>query len=89
MTGPIADRRQSAREAFWDSTLPTRGVAAAIETATRVKITEDVVKAYGAARRKPGCTCSPQACPHGGHVNARRLAGLRAAFEAAGFEVTE
>lgn len=47
---PIADRRQRAREHAWDHYLPAvpgvaAGVEAAIEVATQVKITNDIVLA--------------------------------------------
>jgi hypothetical protein len=82
----LADRRQRAREAFYDSAgdvnNPADPLEAAIETATRVQITPEMIEAFGdawhatqvsGASRRPGD---------------RRRAGLIAAFRAAGFEVT-
>lgn len=85
----LADRRQRAREAAYDepawqlaSADEVNRIAAAIETATRVQITPEMIEAFGdawhatqvsGASRRPGD---------------RRRAGLIAAFRAAGFEVT-
>lgn len=82
---PIADRRQRAREAGQDEfggsyggVLPDAATAidAAIEVATQVKITPDIVRAfadaYGVNALAAGTTES-----------------LIAAFRAAGFEVVE
>lgn len=78
----IDDRRQRAREAFYDTpgcvADPDTALTEAIETATRVQVSPDVAEAY--------------------RVRLRELLGkqtpsdelvLRAAFEAAGFEVVE
>lgn len=71
----LADRRQRAREAFWDRYAPEQydeqlpALTDAIETATRVKITQDIVDAGNGL---PG-----------------RYAVIKAAFRAAGFEVEE
>lgn len=73
----LDDRRQRACEAFWDSTFPTRGVAAAIEVATRVKIEPEFVTAMLTEVDRIGVQ-------RGGIE-----AGLGAAFRAAGFEVVE
>lgn len=52
----IADRRQRAREAFWDGTCThirdsecRVGIDAAIEVATQVKLTPEIIEAAGAA----------------------------------------
>lgn len=76
---PLQDRRQNALEAFWD---PENGnteqrAEEAIEVATRVKITEDVERAFDIAYMPCCRTCSD------------RPGGLKAAFQAAGFEVVE
>lgn len=78
----LDDRRQSAVEAGYDvaesmdETNP-QVLDAAIETATRVRITPEIEAAL--------------LLPHAGEVltRARLIAGLRHAFEAAGFEVEE
>lgn len=80
-----ADRRQRAREAYYDSTAGSGGqegsaiaLEDAIETATRVRITPEIEAAYVAAA-------------YGVHdqVTAAIVPGLAAAFRAAGFEVEE
>lgn len=77
---PVVDRRQRAREAYWDARTDGNGmiapdaVAEAIETATRVKLTPEVAEAFLAA---PGDDPDDIWGP------------LRAAFRAAGFEVEE
>jgi hypothetical protein len=82
---PLADRRQRAREASYDGVEPCEvcgkihasgDVEAAIEAATRVKITEDVI----AAAVEVGDLTQ-------GTKGAWRT--LAAAFRAAGFEVEE
>jgi hypothetical protein len=86
----LADRRQRAREAFHDTfageySTTADALDATIETATRVRVTPEVLAAFGAARRVPSKTSRPI----GGTPHARRIAGLIAAFRAAGFEVEE
>lgn len=75
---PLADRRQRARETYWDNRqyAETAALDEAIETATRVNITEDVI----AAAVEVGDLAQ-------GTKNAWRT--LAAAFRAAGFEVEE
>lgn len=75
----LADRRQRAREAFYDG-MPARrtesvpaALAEAIEVATRVKITRDIVEAAELADDDGAA-----------YVNV-----IAAAFAAAGFEVVE
>jgi hypothetical protein len=78
---PLRDRRQAAREAFYDEIKsderhgPTStffAIGTAIETATRVRITPEII----------------EAALH--HSPSRTVAGrIRAAFTAAGFEVIE
>jgi hypothetical protein len=79
-TANLLDRRQRAREAYWDDmrglSMRTEGIEAAIETATRVRITEDVI----AAAVEVGDLAQ-------GTKGAWRT--LAAAFRAAGFEVEE
>lgn len=83
MTDPIADRRQRAREAGQDEfggsyggVLPdaANAIDAAIEVATQVKITDDIVKA---------------AWDSGATSFRGRKKIIEAAFRAAGFEVVE
>lgn len=78
---PIADRRQRAREAYHDhlSRIETvtgmPAVEEAIEVATRVQVTDEVIRAaFGQG--------SVLSLPRGGEILAR-------AFRAAGFEVVE
>jgi hypothetical protein len=84
----VDDRRQRAREAFWDNgnedpaTLPA-AVEAAVETATRVQITPEVIRDFGEAWHARGESRVP--CAPGD----RRRAGLTAALRALGFEVVE
>lgn len=84
-----AARRQGAREAFWDHlgpppvTINGRGSVAesldeALETATRVRITPEVISVFDKAWHE---------APQDGPPGTRRAAALRAAFEVAGFEV--
>lgn len=82
-SAPLVDRRQCAREAAYDSepndqTMHYDGgsMEMAIETATRVKITEDIVDAF--KRFAHPAPLEPNIRP-----------ALSAAFEAAGFEVEE
>jgi len=71
---PLEDRRQSAREAYWD-TNDADCLDAALEIATRVKITPEVIDAF---------------IRHPDQYEEGDVAGpLRTAFEAAGFEVIE
>lgn len=72
----IDDRFRRAREAYWDSPegMAAAALESAIEAAIRVQITDEVIAAAGLAR--------------GGSMPSD-TAGLRAAFEAAGFEVVE
>lgn len=77
----LADRRQRARESFWDATFDVgarEAAEVAIETATRVKITADVIDA--ASDEFPWWT-------HDSKNDMREP--LIAAFRAAGFEVEE
>lgn len=79
-TSPLADRRQRAREAFWDTSGHTMtgardGIEEAVETATRVQLSADVMSAARGAFEDR----------YGGHVGPI----IKAAFEAAGFEVVE
>lgn len=86
---PLGERRQRAREAFDDEVVAgprhpmvavTSAREAAIETATRVRVTPELLDVFGRAWH--------EADEQGTHVpGARRAAGLKAAFEAAGFEV--
>jgi hypothetical protein len=74
----LEDRRQAAREAYHDATDPPekfsdRGLADAIETATRVRITPEIIEAaYPVLGR---------------YLTVEQR--LTAAFEAAGFEVEQ
>jgi hypothetical protein len=73
-------RRQAAREAYWDvpgghTAYPERWLDVAIETATRVRITPQIILAFTAA--------APES------LTDDLTAPFRAAFEAAGFEVVE
>jgi hypothetical protein len=80
---PLDDRRQRAREAYRDAlsrieTVPsTPAVEEAIETATRVKVTDDIIAA-GVHAVAAGPAASPR------YRNA-----IIAAFIAAGFEVED
>ena len=77
LTDPLADRRQRALEAGWDTDDRQGGIETAIETATRVKITEDIIDAaYGEV---------PWEATERGDVHDI----VKAAFRAAGFEVEE
>lgn len=79
--GPVADRRQRAREAFQDEYDRAGGstfeaAETAIETATRVRVDEDV------------CEAAQQAFPIFTSIDEVRAVAV-AAFRAAGFEVEE
>lgn len=71
----LLDRRQRAREAYWDDmrgrSLRTEGIEAAIETATRVKVTPEIIEAARAA----------------GEETWSMSEIIAAAFRTAGFEV--
>ena len=79
----IEDRRQRAREAAYDAVLRTPGyyetraaIEAAIEAATRVKVTPEAIEAFDVERN--------------GSMDAGDIpAGLAAALAALGFEVVE
>lgn len=79
----IEDRRQHAREAYYDSAARRRApegsavaLEAAIETATQVKITPEAIEAFDVERN--------------GSMDAGDIpAGLAAALAALGFEVVE
>lgn len=80
----LDERRQRAREAYWDNggryndpDGHPEGAEAAIETATRVRITPEIAEA--------ACT---QAGIGPGNIK-RMLPIIAAAFRAAGFEVEE
>lgn len=84
-----AERRQAARLAYYDSTAQTGATEGsaialdkAIETATRVKITTDIINEY-----THGWYAAPREA--GREYPDRRRAGLIAAFRAAGFEVED
>lgn len=87
---PLADRRQRAREAYHDylSRVETvtgmPAVEEAIEVATRVKITPDIVAAARAGWAAPEDAGNWLTDP-----GPRETARLVAAFRAAGFEVIE
>jgi hypothetical protein len=73
----IIDRRQRAREAFWDGRQTVEdGIEAVIETATRVQITPEMGEVYRVGLRQQ----LTEQRPSDDLV-------LRAALEAAGFEV--
>lgn len=89
----LEDRRQRAREAFWDrlappragDTMPSPGevqtaLENGIETATRVKVTDEVINEFAYAWH---------GAPQDGPPGTRRRAGLTAALRALGFEVEE
>jgi hypothetical protein len=75
----LEDRRQAAREAGWDATVgwsqesTAAALDAAVETATRVRITPEMIDAATRVARG-SWTFGP---------------AVRAAFEAAGFEVEQ
>lgn len=75
----LEERRQRAREAFWDAVVDVGAREAAeeaIETATRVKITEEAIEAFDIERN--------------GSTDAGNIrAGLAAALAELGFEVEE
>jgi len=80
----LADRRQRARETFWDDwggqAMPgsPEALDAAIETATRVRVDDDILSA--------ACFASGL---HENLYGPPMRAALRAAFAAAGFEIEE
>lgn len=78
--GALLDRRQRAREAYWDDmrglSMRTQGIEAAIETATRVRVDDDIIEA------------AQNAFPVLRDVAEGKVM-LTAAFRAAGFEVEE
>lgn len=71
---PLDERRQRAREAFYDhpSESPIESLEAAVETATRVQITDEARKAYIDAWASGACSVKE---------------GLTAALRELGFEV--
>lgn len=78
----IEERRRKARDAGWDATCGwdaesvTAALDACSQAATQVRITDEMVEAFDIERN--------------GSTDAGNIpAGLRAAFEAAGFEVIE
>jgi transketolase len=77
---PLDDRRQRAREAGWDATAgwsqesTAAAIEAAIETATRVQVTPEAVRAF-----------ESEACLD--EIDTRR--GLTAALTELGFEVED
>lgn len=82
----IDDRRQQALAAAYDiddesvwGGYPHASLTTAIEVATQVKITDDIVKEFNRA----------WTFAHLGDMLDRRRAGIKAAFRAAGFEVVE
>lgn len=84
----IEDRRHRAWEAYHDATdLPEKftqcGLADAIETATRVRITPEIIEAARVGYLGAGNGSWTQ------DPGPRQAARLKAAFEAAGFEVEE
>lgn len=83
----LFDRRQRAREAFWDTSAGTMtgapaGVETAIETATRVRVDKDVCAAAWRAYEA-------RTAPMEGADDPEFVTMLIAAFGAAGFEVEE
>jgi len=86
VTSPLDDRRQRAREAYYDryslgdhigGSARKEAVRECVETATRVQITHEVILAFIEAPDPPESDPDDIAGP------------LRAAFRAAGFEVEE
>ena len=77
-TSEIEDRRQRAREAYWDSISDRaeRMLDTAVEVATQVRLTNDIIEA------------AQNAFPILRDVDEGAVM-LRAAFTAAGFEVIE
>lgn len=88
MANELADRRQRAREAFYDSAgdvnNPADPLEAAIETATRVQITPEIVATTRQVATEQ--MHDPQAPTDPAE---RWKVILTAAFRAAGFEVEE
>lgn len=73
----IEGRRQRAREAYWYACgAPGSALGAAIETATRVKITEEAIEAFDIER-------------NGSESAGNIRAGLAAALAELGFEVED
>jgi hypothetical protein len=90
----LADRRQRAREAYWDSfggppvgvnTMSGAAIETAIETATRVRITPEIIK----AARAGWLAASEERTSWTEEPGPRQYGRLKAAFRAAGFEVEE
>lgn len=81
---PLFDRRERAREAYWDEAhaerTGSRDIETAIETATRVQVDRDVRVAAWQAHEA-------RTAPMEGPDDPEFVAMLIAAFEAAGFEV--
>lgn len=82
---PLEDRRQRAREAYYDGTEPgdvvtIQALDGAIETATRVRITDEAVAEFGQAWHN---------APQDGPPGTRRRAALIAALRELGFEVEQ
>lgn len=83
----IEDRRQRAREAFYDrmgagDVIESRAIESSIEVATQVKITDEAIEAFGVAWHE----ADAQNALTKGY---RRAAGIKAALTALGFEVIE
>lgn len=76
----LGDRRQTAREAFWDCDDVSMGAGteAAIEVATRVRITPEIIESTPLPVGRFGSE---------EWIREQRENLLRAAFAAAGFEV--
>jgi hypothetical protein len=89
--GPeLTDRRQRAREAFWDASAGLMsgagdGVEAAIEVATRVRITPEIIE----AARAGWLAASTDRASWTEEPGPRQVGRLEAAFRAAGFEVEQ
>lgn len=87
----LTDRRQRAREAaqdveagnFDDPQSGVRAVEAAIETATRVRVTPEIIE----AARAGWLAASTDRASWTEEPGPRQYGRLKAAFEAAGFEV--
>lgn len=84
VTPEIVERRQRAREAFYDRVdmgglgHVSQGLDEALETATRVQITPQIVVAFEDLDNERCCDCG-----------IKTAAGLAGVFRAAGFEVEE
>ena len=87
--GELIDRRQRAREAYWDDmrglSMRTSGIEAAIEVATRVQITPEIIE----AARAGWLAASTDRASWVEEPGPRQYGRLAAAFRAAGFEVVE